>query len=429
MFYFSIVILIIFAAYKISITVKNNKVQVEIAINNYAVYADSSKKIPNDKNGAVIYNQIFKLISSPKLKDSVDKLTYINWNENHYDWNKLQYETSKVKSVILMIESAQKKPYCKFQAINNASLDKTTYDNFKMLSMLLSTCAIVKAHDGHIEESVKYIKLGYRLGEPLKTRSNFIQFLRYQNMVDITSVSFEKTLDFGNISADQSKQIYDILSTIDFDKAFIRALEGQKAYGLAMIKHTYSDPHVESLLINNQNVFLKEISAQFKIAQMRYRDAKKEGLIKPETEMNSYNSVALMMAQSINYILIYRDNTIAKISLYKVGLACHAYKSKVGHYPKSLSELKKVIKWKLPDDPYSGKDLIYHRKGTGFLIYSIGADLIDNGGLTKDSLRDKYVKKFSKNIIIKGRTIPGLPESIARKIDNKTGDIVWYCNK
>ena len=58
-----------------------------------------------------------------------------------------------------------------------------------------------------------------------------------------------------------------------------------------------------------------------------------------------------------------------------------AYKDRFGAYPKSLDELRSKLGWKLQTDPFSGKDFVYRRQGKGFLLYSIGENLKDDGGL------------------------------------------------
>ena len=81
-----------------------------------------------------------------------------------------------------------------------------------------------------------------------------------------------------------------------------------------------------------------------------------------------------------------RDEAIAKANLAGAALALKAYHNKTGSYPASLDELRQVIPWKVPEDPFSGRPLIYKRQGAGFLIYSIGADLRDDGGRPPDPL-------------------------------------------
>ena len=79
-------------------------------------------------------------------------------------------------------------------------------------------------------------------------------------------------------------------------------------------------------------------------------------------------------------------------------LTLKAYQNKKGEYPQSLAQLPETIEWaNLPEDPFSGEDFIYRREGEGFLIYSIGANLKDDGGKVEQ--------------------------------DWKEGDIVWRCER
>jgi hypothetical protein len=49
-------------------------------------------------------------------------------------------------------------------------------------------------------------------------------------------------------------------------------------------------------------------------------------------------------------------------------------------YPGSLADLRRVVGWPLPEDPFSGKPFVYRRKDSTYLLYSIGPDLKDDGG-------------------------------------------------
>jgi len=56
------------------------------------------------------------------------------------------------------------------------------------------------------------------------------------------------------------------------------------------------------------------------------------------------------------------------------------YKHRFGAYPGSLDVLRSKLKVDVPVDPMSGKDFVYKRQGDGFLLYSIGANMRDDGG-------------------------------------------------
>ena len=69
----------------------------------------------------------------------------------------------------------------------------------------------------------------------------------------------------------------------------------------------------------------------------------------------------------------------AQLGNAQIALALKAYEAEHGTYPDSLASLE-LAGWKLPQDPFTGKALYYRREGQGFVIYSLGADMKDQGG-------------------------------------------------
>jgi len=105
-------------------------------------------------------------------------------------------------------------------------------------------------------------------------------------------------------------------------------------------------------------------------------------------------------AAPLRRMITRRDRAIADRNAMQVALALKAYRVARGEYPATLNALSAYPGWKLPDDPFSGKPFAYRRiiaqraparpgilegrtaphKGAGFLLYSWGEDLTDDGG-------------------------------------------------
>lgn len=68
------------------------------------------------------------------------------------------------------------------------------------------------------------------------------------------------------------------------------------------------------------------------------------------------------------------------------------HQRRIGSFPKSLGELKASGLAQLRIDPFSGKDFVYRPSGKDFVLYSVGANLKDDGGRQgKQSSEGDYV--------------------------------------
>jgi hypothetical protein len=74
-----------------------------------------------------------------------------------------------------------------------------------------------------------------------------------------------------------------------------------------------------------------------------------------------------------------RENKIASLGGAQIALALCLYKAEHGAYPASLTVLE-AAGYKLPRDPFTGKPYQYLRGGAGFVVYSLGPDMKDDGG-------------------------------------------------
>jgi len=77
------------------------------------------------------------------------------------------------------------------------------------------------------------------------------------------------------------------------------------------------------------------------------------------------------------------DQAVANIIMCRLVLALEAYRRDTGTYPTSLSGLQPALGWTIPDDPFSGKPYVYRRQGEGFILYSLGQNETDDGGMSE----------------------------------------------
>lgn len=77
----------------------------------------------------------------------------------------------------------------------------------------------------------------------------------------------------------------------------------------------------------------------------------------------------------------------ARTMVAQVALALSACKEETGSYPDGLSALVPTFLDEVPLDPYSDAPLIYRKGGDGFIVYSVGPDGEDDGGVYEEIVR------------------------------------------
>ncbi len=101
---------------------------------------------------------------------------------------------------------------------------------------------------------------------------------------------------------------------------------------------------------------------------------------------------AYLMCNKYGDLTLTRDVTSAEIGLLRVALALKAHKYEHGTYPPDLGDLESGLLEPLPKDPFSGKRFVYQRQAEGFRLYSIGPNLVDDGGSeVKHTYRQHWV--------------------------------------
>ena len=82
------------------------------------------------------------------------------------------------------------------------------------------------------------------------------------------------------------------------------------------------------------------------------------------------------------------DAAHMRFDLCRVAMALAACRAETGHYPEKLSELSPTYLEDVPADLYTAEPLQYALRGAGYLLYSVGPNMTDDGG-TMDEDADR----------------------------------------
>lgn len=104
--------------------------------------------------------------------------------------------------------------------------------------------------------------------------------------------------------------------------------------------------------------------------------------IRSEVTGQRYALINLMMPGLSRADQLIREATMGELATREV-VAILQYRQDRGAPPQSLGELMPDYVASIPIDEYSGMNLRYAREGDGFKLYSVGANLQDDGGSTR----------------------------------------------
>jgi hypothetical protein len=95
--------------------------------------------------------------------------------------------------------------------------------------------------------------------------------------------------------------------------------------------------------------------------------------------LNAYNVLAylkLIAPSPGRYVFAQND-----VNLARVACALERYRARFKAYPQKLGDLTPLFAGSLPPDAISGQPLKYRRTGDKFILYSMGRDATDHGGM------------------------------------------------
>jgi hypothetical protein len=380
--------------------------------------------IPNDRNAAGPYLEIRAWIEGrtyePDLKiidDFPARGSYVSPDT----WSSAEQALSRTQPLRQLLDDALARPECRFEINMNDPLATLCphLSAIRRMSRWLRVDATVNAKNGRIEQAADDVCAQVAIAQSVKDEPGVIHHLYRMALLAIAAKTVPSVADYGAFNEDQARRVFDAFGSFDFAQSCRQGWRGERVIFLH-----YSDPQNLQYLLASASysavgntsprqslgrplaalytrtamkgdlaAFMRIAAEQMDGAGLNYKDAKAKGLLGIPSSIPTYAGLTKTLLPTMMDASLKRYAVEADVSQTRVLLALQAYKVRFGRYPATMQELKTKLGWKLPVDPFSGKDLIYKRQAKGFILYSVGPDMKDDGGLSPiakvESLDDK----------------------------------------
>jgi len=382
--------------------------------------------VPDKDNAAILYQKAFGLLSVSDADRDVIRRFVRDKPPGARKRLRTQVQAilTRNRASLAVLPRAAAMPRCRFPLNWDAAPPDILVPHLGKLrfcATMLVADALVAAQEGETDRATASYRTCLRMCAHAAQEPMTISFLMAAAVEKDALNALPDVVDRVPFAADR-RALYDDLARLDFDTGFQRGQITNAAWtlwyfgaaekqpekvrelfrGFAVLDdppgsassdlvprplvNLYLSPLAKALRLKEEIAYAQALEEILPLSAKRYRMAKTR-CERVEAKMRSastYYLIIQFVAPLNMYSATTRDRAIAMRDAMEIALALKAYHLKHGRYPQSLDALRDYPSWKLNEDPFSGKPFVYHRKGAGFVLYSWGPDLKDDGGQALD---------------------------------------------
>lgn len=372
--------------------------------------------VPDDENAALVFSSIFTRLEQPRLDKDQHVLTEVLEAADPKGpalaaWAAAARAAPSFDWLPGDVSEALSRPYCKFPVdwAKGYEAQLPHYARLRKISHILHARALLYARKGKTDEAVRHVKLIDGISDALREDPMLIGLLVRVAIARSAASAARDILRYDKLISIQAVELSAAFEHPDFPLRLAKSLKSERAFMLGIFEQARSNGPlwVAHVLAGGESKECKRsrvlglMSSPWVYADgticLRAMDRMAAKLAKPYRELGP---LGLDETRGIpRYALLTRallpafgnlrglvDSAQAELAQTQIALALAAHKDAHGAYPAALSELKTS----LPEDPFSGKPFRYSRRFSGYTLYSVGANLKDDGGRDRLTADEKY---------------------------------------
>jgi hypothetical protein len=271
--------------------------------------------------------------------------------------------------------------------------------------------AILDAENNDEKQAADDVLLSVGLVRSLKAEPVLISQLVHAAGVALSMVGLEQVLNRTHLSPESLSELSKAFQNMEqYDaqgEGFMRAVAGERAIHLEILKNPdqlvqYLNTSFASGLPDEQRSrMVQEVNQPRSLkAEQDYFETTFQQLLSAHQEtfpnrLKTDELIRQRAAKATSQGLLFNSSywggfvgafsreasCLANLRLALTAVALEQFRAAhANQYPAALSELTPNYLAATPVDPFDGKPLRYRKQGAGYLVYSIGPDLKDNGG-------------------------------------------------
>ena len=259
------------------------------------------------------------------------------------------------------------------------------------VAKLLELEAAVAARRGESARSLEAVRAILAMANAKRGQPDMIALMSSEGIREVGISSMERWLPHCQWADGDLASLQRLICEVDFHKEFQNALAGDC---IMYIDGLDEEGHFPFRTVNEKEYLLQYSNARKELAlpwhemisRFHRLDSRIESLKSDRLGIWT-RSAFLKYAPTLEMFGQVMANAAARQACANVGLAAQRYRLRHGRLPTSLGEIEPDLLGKLPDgtvpltDSFDGQPLRVHLHERHLVIYSVGMNLIDEGGV------------------------------------------------
>ena len=313
-----------------------------------------------------------------------------------------------VARALAMIEQAAARPKCNFnlQYDQGAALLVPHVQGMLKMGRILAARAQLEARRQENERAWNSIETNLRMADALREEPILISALVRVAIAKTALASIRQVADQAPPSDGTAARLMARLAAVDDPAPYMLAMDGERLFMGEWIFNLVQTPKMSDFWEEGDGPKWKLRAHDLLIGYRPARQADRAAYMRTMGEFAAqaarpwweapmvsdeeweqtipwYGMVSRLILPALGKSRIKMTELLAEIRVIRIGLALIRCKAARGRYPAALAELVPEFLDGTPEDPFTGKLLVYRPEGDGFVLYSLGPNQQDEGGMAE----------------------------------------------
>lgn len=369
--------------------------------------------IPDQRNAALIFEHAFEMMGSSNSEQISDLKFPVRGGaiSNKTELTEVLTKNAGAMALIYGITNPASSRY-PIEYLDGPSMKVSHLSELKTMALLFADGALLKSDQKDSHGAFEDVAASCKLSRSLDNEPILISQLVAASIFSITTESLQRVLARVSLSDSDLSQLQENFKEGEATNRFWMALVGERAVDGEMMRLLQDDPRA-FIILSNKGVS-KEDQTEVPIRNpgvgwrsigyfqrdrefyLRVMEEYISGLAKTPPESlwltNKLDALALkahggwylmssMFLSSFSRVASRDADLRARLRTAMAAVAVERWRiAHNGQIPDSLDELVPAFLASVPQDPFDGHPLRFKKLASGYAVYSVGPDGVDDGG-------------------------------------------------